>query len=42
VQAGFLGRDPVGVEMSRADIADFLVDQIADERFVGAAPAISN
>lgn len=42
VQAGFLGCDPVGVEMSRADIAHFLVDQIADERFVGAAPAISN
>jgi nucleoside-diphosphate-sugar epimerase len=42
VRAGFLGRDPVGVEMSRADVADFLVDQITDERFVGAAPAISN
>ena len=42
VRAGFLGRDPVGVEMSRADIADFLVDQIGSEDFVGAAPAISN
>ncbi len=42
VQAGFLGRDPVGVEMSRADIADFLVDQIGSEDFVGASPAISN
>ena len=42
LRAGFLGRDPVGVEMSRADIADFLVDQISSEDFVGAAPAISN
>jgi putative NADH-flavin reductase len=42
VRAGFLGRDPVGVEMSRADIADFLVDQISSADFVGAAPAISN
>ena len=42
VRAGFLGRDSVGVEMSRADIADFLVDQISSEDFVGAAPAISN
>ena len=42
VQAGFLGRDPVGIEMSRADIARFLVDQITDRDFVGAAPAISN
>jgi putative NADH-flavin reductase len=42
VRAGFLGRDSVGVEMSRADIADFLVDQISREDFVGAAPAISN
>jgi len=42
VRAGFLGRDSVGVEMSRADIADFLVDQISSDDFVGAAPAISN
>jgi putative NADH-flavin reductase len=42
LRAGFLGRDPVGVEMSRADIAGFLVDQISSEDFVGAAPAISN
>ena len=42
LRAGFLGRDPVGVEMSRADIADFLVDQTSSDDFVGAAPAISN
>lgn len=42
LRAGFLGRDQVGVEMSRADIADFLVDQIDSDQFVGVAPAISN
>ena len=42
LRAGFLGRDPVGVEMSRTDIAGFLVDQISSDDFVGAAPAISN
>ena len=42
LRAGFLGRDSVGVEMSRADIADFLVDQVSSSDFVGAAPAISN
>jgi putative NADH-flavin reductase len=42
LRAGFLGRDPVGVEMSRTDIAGFLVDQVSSDDFVGAAPAISN
>jgi uncharacterized protein YbjT (DUF2867 family) len=42
VRAGFLGRDKVGSTMSRADIAAFLVDQLTDERFSRAAPAISN
>lgn len=42
VRAGFLGRDKVGSVMSRADIAAFLVAQLADETFSRAAPAISN
>jgi len=42
VRAGFLGRDKVGSVMSRADIATFLVAQLADETFLPAAPAISN
>jgi hypothetical protein len=42
LRAGFLGRDEVGAPMARTDIAAFLVDQLDDDRFVGAAPAISN
>ena len=42
LRAGFLGRDGVGAPMARTDIAAFLVDQLTDDRFVGAAPAISN
>ena len=42
LKAGFLGRDDVGVPMTRVDIAGFLVDQLASDEFVGAAPAISN
>lgn len=42
LKAGFLGRDDIGVPMTRVDIADFLVDQLTSDEFVGAAPAISN
>lgn len=42
VRAGFLGRDPVGWTMTRADIAAFLVGQLTDTRFLKAAPVISN
>ena len=42
VRAGFLGRDKVGSAMTRADIAGFLVDQLTDDTFSRAAPAISN
>ena len=42
LRAGFLGRDDVGTPMARTDVAAFLVDQLTDESFVGAAPAISN
>lgn len=42
VRAGFLGRDKVGSAVSRADIAAFLVAQLADHTFSRAAPAISN
>jgi nucleoside-diphosphate-sugar epimerase len=42
VRAGYPGHDRVGVSITRADIATFLLDQVADRRFVAAAPAISN
>jgi putative NADH-flavin reductase len=42
VRAGFLGRDKVGWSMSRADIARFLIDQLTDDTYHRALPAISN
>jgi nucleoside-diphosphate-sugar epimerase len=42
VRAGFLGRDDVGSSMTRADIARFLLDQVTDDAYRQAAPAISN
>ena len=42
IRAGFLGRDKVGWAMTRADIAAFLVGQLADDTYRRAAPAISN
>ena len=41
LRAGFLGGD-VGARHGGADVAAFLVDQLTDDRFVGASPAISN
>jgi hypothetical protein len=35
-RAGFLGREKVGSAMSRADIAAFLVSQLADRTYVAA------
>jgi uncharacterized protein YbjT (DUF2867 family) len=42
IRSGFLGRDDVGWAMTRADIAAFLVAQLTDDRYLRAAPAISN
>lgn len=42
IRAGFLGRDKVGWAMTRADIATFLVDQLDDDTYRQALPAISN
>jgi nucleoside-diphosphate-sugar epimerase len=42
LRAGFLGRDHVGVAMTRADIAGFLVAQLDDTTYLRASPAISN
>lgn len=42
IQSGFLGRDKVGWSITRADIAAFLVLQLTDDRYLRAAPAISN
>lgn len=42
LRAGFLGRDKIRWAMTRADIAAFLVSQLADHTYLEAAPAISN
>jgi nucleoside-diphosphate-sugar epimerase len=42
LRVGFLGRDTVGSSMARADIAGFLVDQLASTEYRQALPAISN
>ena len=42
VRQGFSGRDSLGFNVTRADIAAFTAAQVDDERYVGAAPAISN
>ncbi|WP_106402907.1 NAD(P)-dependent oxidoreductase [Actinocorallia populi] len=41
LRAGFLGRDPIAMSSTRADIADFLVDQLTDRRFSRAMPVVS-
>jgi hypothetical protein len=42
VRAGYLGRGEVGTWISRADIADFMLKQIQDTKYLRQAPAISN
>ncbi|WP_018636395.1 NAD(P)-dependent oxidoreductase [Parafrankia elaeagni] len=39
---GFFGTDKIGMKVTRADIAAFTAAQITDDRYVRAAPAISN
>jgi len=42
VKVGYVGRGEVGTAISRADLADFLLKQVEDTKYVGQAPAISN
>jgi len=42
VRAGYLGKGEVGTWISRADIADFLLKQVTDTKYLQQAPAISN
>lgn len=42
IRAGFLGHDRIGIAITRADIAAFLLSQLSDPRLHRAAPAISN
>ena len=42
VKVGYLGRNEVGLKISRADIADFMLKQVQDTKYIRKAPAISN
>ena len=42
VKAGYVGTGEVGMSISRADIADFMLKQINDTKYLRQAPAISN
>jgi hypothetical protein len=40
-RVGYLGREEVGTWISRADIADFMLKQIQDTKYLRRASAIS-
>jgi putative NADH-flavin reductase len=42
VRAGYVGKCEVGTWISRADLADFLLKQVQDTKYLRQAPAISN
>jgi nucleoside-diphosphate-sugar epimerase len=42
LRQGFYGYDKLGFNVTRADIAAFTAAQVDDNRYVGAAPGISN
>ena len=42
VRAGYLGKSEVGLWISRADIADFMLKQVQDTKYFQKAPVISN
>jgi putative NADH-flavin reductase len=42
IRIGYLGKGQVGIKISRADLAEFMLEQIEDAKFVRQAPVISN
>lgn len=42
VDVGWYGKTPLGMKLSRGNLAKFLVDQVTDRQFVRAAPGIAN
>jgi len=42
VRVGYLGKGKVGTWISRADVADFMLRQLEDTKYLRQAPAISN
>ena len=42
VRVGYVGTVLVGTQISRADLAEFMLNQIEDKKYLRKAPAISN
>jgi len=42
VKVGYLGKGEVGTRISRADMADFMLKQVQDTKYLRKAPVISN
>ena len=42
VRVGYLGKGEVGVRLSRADMAEFMLKQVQDTKYLRQAPVISN
>jgi putative NADH-flavin reductase len=42
VRIGYLGRGEVGTQLSRADMAGFILDELKNARYIRQMPAISN
>ena len=42
VRVGYLGRGEVGVQISRADLAGFVLDELNNGKYIKQMPAISN
>ena len=42
LRQGLYGHDKLGFNVTRADIAAFTAAQVDDDRYLGAAPGISN
>ncbi|MFB0563359.1 MAG: NAD(P)-dependent oxidoreductase [Candidatus Lokiarchaeia archaeon] len=42
VRVGYLGKGDVGLRISRADLAEFMLKQVKDTRYLRQAPVISN
>ena len=42
VKVGYLGKKEVGLKISRADIADFMLKQVQDTKYIQKASVISN
>jgi putative NADH-flavin reductase len=42
VRVGYLGRGEVGVQLSRADMARFILDELKNRKYIRQMPAISN